>query len=212
MSEKYAESTVSRQEQILQALAMMLEEAPLEKITTAKLAANVGVSEAALYRHFPSKAKMFESLITFAEETLFVRIGRISEQQTTAVQQCHNLLRLFLEFCEKNPGITQILTGRGLMGEASKLHDRVSQLYDRLETQLRQYLREAELKEGLRPRLPVANAANLMLTSAEGRISQFCRSGFKRQPMEGWEEQWLMMTENLMRPAHSAETSSALSR
>ncbi|MEK9919876.1 MAG: nucleoid occlusion factor SlmA [Luminiphilus sp.] len=212
MSEKYAGSTVSRQEQILQALAMMLEEAPLEKITTAKLAANVGVSEAALYRHFPSKAKMFESLITFAEETLFVRIGRISEQQTTAVQQCHHLLRLFLEFCEKNPGITQILTGRGLMGEASKLHDRVSQLYDRLETQLRQYLREAELKEGLRPRLPVANAANLMLTSAEGRISQFCRSGFKRQPMEGWEEQWLMMTENLMRPAHSAETSSALSR
>lgn len=212
MSEKYAGSTVSRQEQILQALAMMLEEAPLEKITTAKLAANVGVSEAALYRHFPSKAKMFESLITFAEETLFVRIGRISEQQTTAVQQCHHLLRLFLEFCEKNPGITQILTGRGLMGEASKLHDRVSQLYDRLETQLRQYLREAELKEGLRPRLPVANAANLMLTSAEGRISQFCRSGFKRQPMEGWEEQWLIMTENLMRPAHSAETSSALSR
>ncbi|MEL0135958.1 MAG: nucleoid occlusion factor SlmA [Halieaceae bacterium] len=212
MSEKYAGSTVSRQEQILQALAMMLEEAPLEKITTAKLAANVGVSEAALYRHFPSKAKMFESLITFAEETLFVRIGRISEQQTTAVQQCHHLLRLFLEFCEKNPGITQILTGRGLMGEASKLHDRVSQLYDRLETQLRQYLREAELKEGLRPRLPVANAANLMLTSAEGRISQFCRSGFKRQPMEGWEEQWLMMTENLMRPAQSAETSSALSR
>jgi TetR/AcrR family transcriptional regulator len=212
MSEKYAGSTVSRQEQILQALAMMLEEAPLEKITTAKLAANVGVSEAALYRHFPSKAKMFESLITFAEETLFVRIGRISEQQTTAVQQCHHLLRLFLEFCEKNPGITQILTGRGLMGEASKLHDRVSQLYDRLETQLRQYLREAELKEGLRPRLPVANAANLMLTSAEGRISQFCRSGFKRQPMEGWEEQWLMMTENLMRPAHSAETSSGLSR
>ena len=212
MSEKYAGSTVSRQEQILQALAMMLEEAPLEKITTAKLAANVGVSEAALYRHFPSKAKMFESLITFAEETLFVRIGRISEQQTTAVQQCHHLLRLFLEFCEKNPGITQILTGRGLMGEASKLHDRVSQLYDRLETQLRQYLREAELKEGLRPRLPVANAANLMLTSAEGRISQFCRSGFKRQPMEGWEEQWLMMTENLMLPAHSAETSSALSR
>jgi TetR/AcrR family transcriptional regulator len=212
MSEKYAGSTVSRQEQILQALAMMLEEAPLEKITTAKLAANVGVSEAALYRHFPSKAKMFESLITFAEETLFVRIGRISEQQTTAVQQCHHLLRLFLEFCEKNPGITQILTGRGLMGEASKLHDRVSQLYDRLETQLRQYLREAELKEGLRPRLPVANAANLMLTSAEGRISQFCRSGFKRQPMEGWEEQWLMMTENLMRPAHSTETSSGLSR
>ena len=129
---------------------------------------------------FLPKAKMFESLIAFAEETLFVRINRISEQQTDALSQCHHLLRLFLEFCEKNPGITQLLTGRGVMGEASKLHDRVSQLYDRLETQLRQYLREAELREGLRPRLPIASAANLMLISAEGKISQFCRSSFKR--------------------------------
>jgi len=189
-----------RQEQILQALATMLEAAPLEKITTAKLAAHVGVSEAALYRHFPSKAKMFEALIAFAEETLFVRIHRISEQQTDAISQCHHLLRLFLEFCEKNPGITQVITGRGLMGEASRLHDRVSQLYDRLETQLRQYLREAELREGLRPRMPVAGAANLMLTSAEGKVSQFCRSGFKRPPTEDWEAQWLALTEHLMRP------------
>jgi len=178
----------------------MLEAAPLEKITTAKLAAHVGVSEAALYRHFPSKAKMFEALIAFAEETLFVRIHRISEQQTDAISQCHHLLRLFLEFCEKNPGITQVITGRGLMGEASRLHDRVSQLYDRLETQLRQYLREAELREGLRPRMPVAGAANLMLTSAEGKVSQFCRSGFKRPPTEDWEAQWLALTEHLMRP------------
>ena len=207
MSGNHTGSPVSRQEQILQALATMLEEAPLEKITTAKLAACVGVSEAALYRHFPSKAKMFESLIAFAEETLFVRINRISEQQTDALSQCHHLLRLFLEFCEKNPGITQLLTGRGLMGEASKLHDRVSQLYDRLETQLRQYLREAELREGLRPRLPITSAANLMLISAEGKISQFCRSSFKRQPTEGWEEQWLILSEHLMRHASSVGAS-----
>jgi TetR/AcrR family transcriptional regulator len=194
------DNPIGRQEQILQALATMLEAAPLEKITTAKLAAHVGVSEAALYRHFPSKAKMFEALIAFAEETLFVRIHRISEQQTDAISQCHQLLRLFLEFCEKNPGITQVITGRGLMGEASRLHDRVSQLYDRLETQLRQYLREAELREGLRPRMPVAGAANLMLTSAEGKVSQFCRSGFKRPPTEDWEAQWLALTEHLMRP------------
>jgi len=194
------DNPIGRQEQILQALATMLEAAPLEKITTAKLAAHVGVSEAALYRHFPSKAKMFEALIAFAEETLFVRIHRISEQQTDAISQCHHLLRLFLEFCEKNPGITQVITGRGLMGEASILHDRVSQLYDRLETQLRQYLREAELREGLRPRMPVAGAANLMLTSAEGKVSQFCRSGFKRPPTEDWEAQWLALTEHLMRP------------
>jgi len=194
------DNPIGRQEQILQALATMLEAAPLEKITTAKLAAHVAVSEAALYRHFPSKAKMFEALIAFAEETLFVRIHRISEQQTDAISQCHHLLRLFLEFCEKNPGITQVITGRGLMGEASRLHDRVSQLYDRLETQLRQYLREAELREGLRPRMPVAGAANLMLTSAEGKVSQFCRSGFKRPPTEDWEAQWLALTEHLMRP------------
>ncbi len=194
------DNPIGRQEQILQALATMLEAAPLEKITTAKLAAHVGVSEAALYRHFPSKAKMFEALIAFAEETLFVRIHRISEQQTDAISQCHHLLRLFLEFCEKNPGITQVITGRGLIGEASRLHDRVSQLYDRLETQLRQYLREAELREGLRPRMPVAGAANLMLTSAEGKVSQFCRSGFKRPPTEDWEAQWLALTEHLMRP------------
>jgi len=194
------DNPIGRQEQILQALATMLEAAPLEKITTAKLAAHVGVSEAALYRHFPSKAKMFEALIAFAEETLFVRIHLISEQQTDAISQCHHLLRLFLEFCEKNPGITQVITGRGLMGEASRLHDRVSQLYDRLETQLRQYLREAELREGLRPRMPVAGAANLMLTSAEGKVSQFCRSGFKRPPTEDWEAQWLALTEHLMRP------------
>ena len=200
MSGNQRDNPSGRQEQILQALATMLEAAPLEKITTAKLAAHVGVSEAALYRHFPSKAKMFEALIAFAEETLFVRIHRISEQQTDAISQCHHLLRLFLEFCEKNPGITQVITGRGLMGEASRLHERVSQLYDRLETQLRQYLREAELREGLRPRMPVAGAANLMLTSAEGKVSQFCRSGFKRPPTEDWEAQWLALTEHLMRP------------
>ena len=200
MSGNQRDNPSGRQEQILQALATMLEAAPLEKITTAKLAAHVGVSEAALYRHFPSKAKMFEALIAFAEETLFVRIHRISEQQTDAISQCHHLLRLFLEFCEKNPGITQVITGRGLMGEASRLHDRVSQLYDRLETQLRQYLREAELREGLRPRMPVAGAANLMLTSAEGKVCQFCRSGFKRPPTEDWEAQWLALTEHLMRP------------
>ena len=210
MSGNQRDNPSGRQEQILQALAMMLEAAPLEKITTAKLAAHVGVSEAALYRHFPSKAKMFEALIAFAEETLFVRIHRISEQQTDAISQCHHLLRLFLEFCEKNPGITQVITGRGLMGEASRPHDRVSQLYDRLETQLRQYLREAELREGLRPRMPVAGAANLMLTSAEGKVSQFCRSGFKRSPTEDWEAQWLALTEHLMRPVSAVSGNQAV--
>ncbi|MDG2461300.1 MAG: nucleoid occlusion factor SlmA [Luminiphilus sp.] len=189
-----------RQEQILQALAAMLEEAPAAKITTAKLAACVGVSEAALYRHFPSKTRMFEALIAFAEDTLFIRVSRISEERVGAVGQCYALTKLYLEFCEKNPGITQLLTARALTGESGRLHQRVAQLYERLETQLRQYLREAELREGQRPRLPVNTAANLLLASAEGRVNQFCRSDFKRLPTEGWQEQWRVLTADLMAP------------
>jgi TetR/AcrR family transcriptional regulator len=193
--------TSDRQQQILQALAAMLEEAPLAKITTAKLAAAVGVSEAALYRHFPSKTRMFEALIAFAEDTLFVRIGRISEDQGGAVGQCYALTRLFLEFCEKNPGITQLISARALTGESSKLHQRVAQLFERLETQLRQFLREAELREGLRTSLPVNAAANLLMASAEGKVNQFCRSGFKRRPTEDWQHQWQVLTADLMVPA-----------
>ena len=166
-----------RKDQILQALAEMLEATPDNKITTAKIAAAVGVSEAALYRHFPSKTKMFEALIAFAEEALFLRIGRVTEGSLSAIEQCHALVRLYLEFCEKNHGISRLLTGGALTGESRQLHYRIAQLYERLETQLRQYLREAELREGCRPRLPVNTAANLIMAFAEGRIHQFCRSG-----------------------------------
>ena len=119
---------LNRKQQILQALVAMLEAAPDRRITTAKLAASVGVSEAALYRHFPSKTKMFEGLIGFAEETLFSRIGRLSEEKVGAVAQCNGLLRLYIEFCERNPGITRLLTGRALTGEASQVHHQGAQL------------------------------------------------------------------------------------
>ncbi len=187
-----------RREQILQALAAMLEATPDNKITTAKIAVAVGVSEAALYRHFPSKTKMFEALITFAEETLFVRIGRISEESLSAVEQCRALVRLYLEFCEKNHGISRLLTGGALTGESRQLHHRIAQLYERLETQLRQYLREAELREGRRPRLPVNTSANMMMAFAEGRVHQFCRSGFKSGPTDHWQDQWEWLGTDLM--------------
>ena len=203
MSESGESTAVHRKQQILEALAGMLENTPDSRITTAKLAASVGVSEAALYRHFPSKTKMFEALIAFAEEALFTRIGRLSEEHSGALTQCKGYLRLYIEFCERNPGITRLLTGRALTGESWRLHQQVAQLYERLETQLRQTLREAELREHIRTRIPVSAAANLLLSAAEGRVHQYCRSDFRRLPSEGWAEQWGFLTAKLMKPATS---------
>ena len=188
-----SERKASRKEQILQALAHMLEATPGGRITTAALAKEVGVSEAALYRHFPSKAKMFEGLIEFIEHSLFSRINLILKEEPDALAQCGQILHLLLAFSEKNPGITRILTGDAITGETDRLRVRVVQLYDRIETQLKQVLREAELKEGRRTRLTAAQSANLMLAAAEGRICQFVRSGFQRAPTAGWDDQWKIL-------------------
>ena len=191
----------SRRDDILQSLAHMLEATPGGRITTAALAANVGVSEAALYRHFPSKAKMFEGLIKFIETTLFSRITRIREEEPDAAAQCEQIVTLLLAFCERNPGITRLLTGDALTGETDRLRARVQQLFDRLETELKQILREAELRQGLRTTLPIALAANLLLASAEGRIIQYVRSEFRRSPTEYWAEQWRVLTSAFFRRA-----------
>ncbi len=199
MSDK--EQKISRREQILQALARMLENNPGQRITTAALAREVGVSEAALYRHFPSKAKMFEGLIGFIEETLFSRIKRIVNSEAPATRQCEQILTLLLAFVEKNPGMARILTGDALSGETDRLRVRINQLFERLETQLKQVMREAELKEGLRTEIPAGSAANLALAAAEGRIRQFVRSEFKRRPTEFWPEQWARLGKGLFRVA-----------
>lgn len=191
------ERKASRKEQILQALAHMLEATPGGRITTAALAKEVGVSEAALYRHFPSKAKMFEGLIEFIEQSLFSRISMILKEEPDALTQCGQILHLLLAFSEKNPGITRILTGDAITGETDRLRQRVIQLFDRIETQLKQILREAELKEGRRTRLSATQSANLMLSAAEGRICQFVRSGFSRVPTAGWDDQWQLLGESL---------------
>lgn len=190
-------SKTPRRQQILQALARMLENAPGARITTAALAREVGVSEAALYRHFPSKTKMYEGLIDFIEDTLFSRINRIIGEEGDAQAHCQRILGLLLAFSERNPGITRILTGDALTGETGRLHNRVVQLFDRIETQLRQLLREAEIKQRMRCQLPIGSAANLMLATTEGRICQFVRSGFKRSPTEGWQDQWTQLTGGL---------------
>ena len=194
----------SRKQEILEALARMLEINPGDRITTAKLAEAVGVSEAALYRHFPSKAKMFEGLIEFVEDAIFSRVKLIMSEESEALPRCHKVLHLLLVFTERNPGITRILNGDALAGETARLRARVQQFYERLETQLKQILREAELNEGLRPQVTVSAAANLLLASAEGRIGQYVRSEFKRRPTEYWDEQWQLLTAQFFRPvSHS---------
>ncbi|MBQ0755876.1 MAG: nucleoid occlusion factor SlmA [Amphritea sp.] len=180
----------SRREQILQSLAMMLENDPGARITTAALAKHVGVSEAALYRHFPSKARMFEGLIAFIEDTVFSRITIITGSDANAMKQCEQILTLLLAFVEKNPGMGRILTGDALSGETDRLRQRINQFFERVETQLKQILRTAEQTEGLRTELPAGATANLMLACAEGRIRQFVRSEFKARPTTNWADQW----------------------
>ncbi|CAM3772594.1 nucleoid occlusion factor SlmA [Parendozoicomonas haliclonae] len=197
--ESAAREKVSRKDQILQTLAHMLETSPGERITTARLAQEVGVSEAALYRHFPSKAKMFEGLIQFIEETLFSRITRIVSDEAGSLVACQRILTLLLLFCEKNPGLTRILTGDALNGETDRLRTRVIQLFDRLETQIRQVLRDAEIKEGLRTSLTQTATANMLLALAEGRISQFVRSRFRQKPSENWDDQWAAVSKIIFR-------------
>jgi TetR/AcrR family transcriptional regulator len=190
-----------RRQQILEALAQMLEASPGSRITTAGLARQVGVSEAALYRHFPSKSKMFEGLIEFIEDTLFSRINIILGEEQTAAQRCEKMCMLLLVFSERNPGLTRILTGDALAGETERLHQRVAQLFDRFETQLKQVIREAEIREGLRPNIPLSAAANLLMAAAEGRISQYVRSGFVRPPTADWNDQWALLMRDFFRDA-----------
>ena len=124
-------ASANRRQEILQAFAAMLEEAPGSRITTAAIARHVGVSEAALYRHFPSKAKMIEALIEFVEESLFPRIHRIAEQPLGAAEQCRQIITLLLTFAERNPGFMRLLSGDVLQGETARLRSRVRELFDR---------------------------------------------------------------------------------
>ena len=180
----------NRKEQILQALAQMLETSPGQRITTAKLAAEVGVSEAALYRHFPRKARMFEGLIEFIEDTLLSRINLILENEKESQTRVYNILLLLLTFAEKNPGITRILTGDALQGEQERLRERVQGLFEKLETQFKQVLRERKLREGKTFQSDELTLANFLLAYVEGKMNQFVRSDFKVKPSSQFEKQW----------------------
>ncbi len=184
-----------RRQQILQALAQMLEEPQSEKITTAALAQRLQVSEAALYRHFASKAQMYEGLIEFIEQALFTRINRIVSEEAQGVRQLYAILTLLLAFAEKNPGMTRVLVGEALVHENERLQARVNQLHDRLEAVLRQSLRIAASQQAAAvPQDATAAHANALICFVLGRWHQFARSGFKRLPTEYWQAQaaWLL--------------------
>src|SRR5687768_17884394 len=179
-----------RRLEILKALAQMLEAPKWEKITTAALAEKLEVSEAALYRHFASKAQMFEGLIEFTEQTVFTLVNKIQAEEQDAMKQIEATVATLLGFAQKNPGMTRVLIGDALVNEDERLQARVNQLLDRLEASLRQSARLA-VSAGAMPADWDVNAyANAVIAFVVGRWHQFAKSGFKRAPMDGWAQQW----------------------
>jgi TetR/AcrR family transcriptional regulator len=174
-----------RRVQILQTLAQMLEQPGAERITTAALAAKLSVSEAALYRHFASKAQMFEGLIEFIESSVFTLINQIAERETSGLQQAGRIVAVVLGFGEKNPGMVRVMVGDALVFEHERLIARMNQFFDRVESQLRQCLRAAAEAAGSSQPTVEANAQASALTAfTVGRLQRYARSGFKRSPTE----------------------------
>lgn len=185
----------SRRETILHALLELLENDPGARITTSVLAKSVGVTEAALYRHFPSKRKMFEALLEFAEEAVFSRCQVILQEQEDVRVRLQQLAHLVLVFAERNPGLCCVLTGDALIGENEALRKRASQFFERLETQIRQTLKEGEIRQGLRPRTSATRGADFVLVFMEGRIQRYIRSSFSRLPSTDFDENWELIAE-----------------
>ena len=191
----------ARRLQILQVLAQMLENPKGEKVTTAALAKELDVSEAALYRHFASKAQMFEGLIEFIEQTVFGLVNKITAEEDDGLKQIEAILSSLLGFAEKNPGMTRVLVGDALVNEDERLQVRINQLHDRLEATLKQCLRVAATQgrgasaEGtvVEPAADPGPRANLLLCYVIGRWQQYAKSGFKRVPSELWEKQWPLL-------------------
>ena len=182
-----------RKLQILQVLAEMLQDPKGERITTAALAAKLDVSEAALYRHFASKAQMFEGLIEFIESSLFGLINKITAEEPNGLKQVHGILSMLLGFAEKNPGMTRVLIGDALVNEDPRLQARINQLHDKLEATLKQCLRVAATQAveggGTAVEDESTPRANALLCYVVGRWHQFAKSGFKRPPTAGFEKQ-----------------------
>ena len=183
-----------RREQILQTLAGMLEQPGTERITTALLAAKLDVSEAALYRHFASKAQMFEGLIDFIEHSLFSLINQIAEREGDGAQKAARMVTVLLQFGEKNPGMARVMVGDALVFENERLHQRMNQLFERIESALRQVLRAAaEANKSASPTADAQVRAAALVAFALGQLQRFARSGFKRSPLDHLEASLALM-------------------
>jgi TetR/AcrR family transcriptional regulator len=177
-----------RRVQILQALATMLEQPGSERITTASLAARLGVSEAALYRHFASKAQMFEGLIEFIEQSVFSLVNQITEREAAGAAQAARVIGMLLQFGEKNPGMARVMVGDALVYENERLQQRMNLFFDKIEASLRQTLREvAVASASAMPGVDAQVQASVLTAFAVGRLQRFARSGFKRLPSENLE-------------------------
>ena len=190
------EKKKNRKQDILQNLAYMLEKELSERITTARLAKQVGVSEAALYRHFPSKARMYESLLDFSEENIFSRINSIASGSHNALEKSNMICQLVMGFSQKNPGISRLLTGEVLLGETQRLKDRISQFFDRIELQIKQIHRDHAIAN-VESSIDSGAMAKLLTSIVEGRIQQFVRSRFKIEPLDQWDVQWRLITSGI---------------
>ncbi len=191
-----------RKLQILQALASMLEAPVPGKITTAALAGQLQVSEAALYRHFASKAQMFDGLIEFIEQSVFSLVNRIVASHENGLQQTEGIFKLLLGFAETNPGMTRVLIGDALVHENERLQARINQFHDRIEATLRQSLRIAAAQQACH--VDPARAASLLLSAVMGQWQMFARSQFKRKIVDDAPVLWSILENGLREPMISA--------
>lgn len=182
-----------RRLEILQTLAGMLEQPRGEKITTAALAARLECSEAALYRHFASKAQMYDGLIEFIEQSLLGVINQITSSETEGIKQVELIIGMMLRFAQKNRGMTRVLIGDALVNENERLQTRINALLDKLEAALKQAMRIAATQENLKPDADFGALANLLRCYVVGRWEQYARSGFTREPAAQWQQQWPML-------------------
>ena len=179
----------ARKLQILQMLASMLEDPKGEKVTTAALAARLNVSEAALYRHFASKAQMFEGLIEFIESTIFGLINKISGEEASGQRQVRAMISMLLDFAQTNRGMTRVLIGDALVNENERLQERMNQLFERIEASIKQSFRVAVSENELPESFDPAARAALVLAFVLGRWHRFAKTGFRKTPTEALEAQ-----------------------
>ena len=188
-----------RQLDIMQSLAKMLQVKGPVKVTTASLANECGITEAAIYRHFPSKRKIYEGLVDFCEQSLFDLIGDINSSKDDHLKKVSKIMILLVSFSEKNPGLARLLTREAFSIDEASLDDRIKQMFSKIELQIKQNLQKYEQQTKNKLALPSASSANLLLAFVEGVIQQFVRSGFTEKPAQRISDQTAFLTGSLLK-------------